>query len=300
MPLSHLALFYETDDEYAVRLSEFVCAGVDAGESVLVSVPERRHRLLRDALDGRGESVAIVDMCELGRNPSRIIPAIEAFLEAGSKKAWFVGEPIWPGRTDDELVEGVRHEALLNLAFAGRELTILCPYDAAGLPDAVLGDAARTHPFRLDRGGVAGCPGYADPLAVWSAADRPLAAPDGPTIALPLDDLASFRRELRGFALPLLVGSVRVDDLAVAACEAATNALQHAGRAGARAWRGPAELVCEISSDGLIDDPLAGRRAPAPSAGRGRGLWLVNQLCDLVELRSDAAGTVIRLHMTLA
>jgi hypothetical protein len=39
---------------------------------------------------------------------------------------------------------------------------------------------------------------------------------------------------------------------------------------------------------------------PPRTADRGRGLWLVNQLCDLVELRSDEEETVVRLHMTLA
>ena len=29
----------------------------------------------------------------------------------------------------------------------------------------------------------------------------------------------------------------------------------------------------------------------------GRGLWLVHELCDLVQLRSSPAGTVVRMHM---
>ena len=33
--------------------------------------------------------------------------------------------------------------------------------------------------------------------------------------------------------------------------------------------------------------------------GGGRGLWLVNHLCDLVQVRSSQAGNVIRLHMSL-
>ena len=31
----------------------------------------------------------------------------------------------------------------------------------------------------------------------------------------------------------------------------------------------------------------------------GKGLWLVNQLCDLVQARTSHAGTVARLHMRL-
>ena len=300
MPLTHLALFYDGDAEYAETLSSFVRQGLDDGARVLVSVPERRHALLREALDGQADAVAIEDMCRVGRNPSRIIPAVESFVSAAPGSVRFVGEPTWLGCSAEELVEGTRHEALLNLAFAGRDMAILCPYDVDGLPDSVLDDAGRTHPLRLDRDGVSSSPSYDDPLVVWSAADRPLAEPAGPTAALPCDDLVAFRRELRAYAFPLLRDLGRTEDLVVAACEAATNAVQHGASGAACIWRGSAELVCEISSGGTIDDPLVGRRTPPPKARRGRGLWLVNQLCDLVEVRSGPGGTVLRLHMALA
>ena len=32
-----------------------------------------------------------------------------------------------------------------------------------------------------------------------------------------------------------------------------------------------------------------------PSAGRG--LWIANQVCDLVEVRSSDEGSVVRVHM---
>ena len=59
------------------------------------------------------------------------------------------------------------------------------------------------------------------------------------------------------------------------------------------------ELVCQVQDSGYIDDPLAGRRRPTADAGGGHGLWLVHQVCDLVELRSAPGETVIRLHMRL-
>jgi hypothetical protein len=43
-----------------------------------------------------------------------------------------------------------------------------------------------------------------------------------------------------------------------------------------------------------------GRRPPAADASGGHGLWLVHQVCDKVELHSNAGGTTIRLHMSLA
>jgi hypothetical protein len=36
-----------------------------------------------------------------------------------------------------------------------------------------------------------------------------------------------------------------------------------------------------------------------PEQLHGRGLWVVNQVCDLVQIRSSNAGNVVRLHMRL-
>ena len=44
-----------------------------------------------------------------------------------------------------------------------------------------------------------------------------------------------------------------------------------------------------------IVDPLAGRRQPVADTG-GYGLWIVNQLADLVQIRNDALGSTVRAH----
>jgi hypothetical protein len=44
---------------------------------------------------------------------------------------------------------------------------------------------------------------------------------------------------------------------------------------------------------------LAGRHQPGDEAAKGRGLWMVNQLCDLVQLRSGRQGTQVRIHTWL-
>ena len=43
-----------------------------------------------------------------------------------------------------------------------------------------------------------------------------------------------------------------------------------------------------------VDDPLLGRRAP--SGEDHDALWVANQLCDLVQLRSTTSGTAVRVH----
>jgi hypothetical protein len=56
-------------------------------------------------------------------------------------------------------------------------------------------------------------------------------------------------------------------------------------------------LICQVADTGHISDPLAGRHAPDLRADGGHGIWIVQQVCDLVELRTGPGGTVIRLHM---
>jgi hypothetical protein len=40
-----------------------------------------------------------------------------------------------------------------------------------------------------------------------------------------------------------------------------------------------------------------GRGKPTADRGSGFGLWLANQLCDLVQIRSFSTGSVVRLHV---
>jgi hypothetical protein len=65
-------------------------------------------------------------------------------------------------------------------------------------------------------------------------------------------------------------------------------------------WATQSEIICQVNDTGQITDPLAGRlrRDPA-AAGGGHGLWVVQQACDLVQIRTSPAGTAIRLHMYL-
>ena len=57
-----------------------------------------------------------------------------------------IGEPVWPSRSEVEYPACVQHEALINRAFTGRDITVVCPYDVAQLDPDVIADARRTHP----------------------------------------------------------------------------------------------------------------------------------------------------------
>jgi anti-sigma regulatory factor (Ser/Thr protein kinase) len=91
----------------------------------------------------------------------------------------------------------------------------------------------------------------------------------------------------------------RVQDLVIAVAELAANTLAHTNGPGAvTVWVTPDEIVCQVQDQGEISNPLAGKVRPAPDApGGGRGLWLVHEVCDRVEIRSSQAGTTVRVHM---
>lgn len=297
--LRHLALLYEGDADYLRDVGGFLEAGVAADEAVFVAVPRAKLDLLAPILSA-GSGVHAVDMQEVGRNPARIIPQIGAFFATSrGRTVRFVGEPIWAGRTPAEIVEATRHEALINTAFGDSDAVILCPYDATRLDAVTLEDAERTHPTMVCNGVHAGSQAFADPLVVYEACDRPLEEPEVPAMEMTVDgDLTSFRGRVRAYVSPLLAVDIRSQGFLLAANEVATNTLAHGGGTGrARIWHDEREIVFEIADAGRVDDPLAGRRRPDASSERGRGLWLANSLCDLVELRSGVTGTTVRLHV---
>ena len=139
----HLALFYHGRGEYLAALAGFIQASRARGDAVFVAVPQHNAQLVHRELGDDSAHVDLVDMAELGRNPARIIPALQAYAgKHDGQHVCCIGEPIWPGRTAAEVQEAIRHEALINLAFRDSLVTVVCPYDSAGLPGSVIADAA--------------------------------------------------------------------------------------------------------------------------------------------------------------
>ena len=113
-------------------------------------------------------------------------------------------------------------------------------------------------------------------------------------------DLAAVRAVVYRYAMQAGLPESRAIDLVLAVSEVAANTVRHAKSPGSlKIWYDTEEIICQIQDDGIIADPLAGRRGPSLEAMGGHGLWIVNQVCDEVEMRSDETGTTIRLHMEL-
>jgi anti-sigma regulatory factor (Ser/Thr protein kinase) len=297
--LDHLAYLYDDERDYLSYLSAFVNAGLRSAEPAFVAVPGRRAALLRECLGAEPPLVRYGAMTETGRNPARLIPELRAFLdEYPGRRVRYIGESIWPGRTDAELCEATRHEALMNLAFASAAVTIVCPYDVTGLAASVVGGAQCTHPVIVRDGQARSADGYAGE-ALPAECENPLPAPPAGAEVMGYEtSLRQIRQVVADHGTALGMDAERVTNLVIAAGEITANTLRHTGAGGTFwIWHTGEEIICQVRDQGWITDPLAGRQRHSPEDS-GHGLWVVNQVCDLVEIRSSqAAGTIIRLHM---
>ena len=296
----HEALLWHGRDDFTGNLVPFVEEGLELGEPVLVAVTNEHTDWLRAALgEPAADRVQFVDMERLGRNPARIIPAWRDFVAAPAgrgRPVRGVGEPIWPGRHAEELVECQLHEAMLNVAIdPAAPLWLICPYDAAALAAAVIEEAHRSHPVIVDAGGYRGSVSYGGRAHVEELFGGSLSEPGG-RVRGGVYGADSVHR-LVGYAkLELYVAGLSVDRaarMAAAAEVLARGSLRRgASSVSVRIWSDTDAVTCEVFDDAPVDDVLHGRTAPTDAHD---GLWQVNQDCDLVQLRSGNGRTVVRI-----
>ena len=295
--MSHQALLYRGVSEFVAGVRPFVEDGQAAAEPVMIALPTGKLELVNRLLTSTA-GVQFVDMCELGRNPARIIPAVAEFVdEQDGGSARFVGETDWPSRTQAERDEIVNHETHFASALAEYPVRLMCLYDLDMAPPALVSAALRSHPEVI----VEGTPGPPNAFSEWADVDldesSPLSAVSGRHLVenLSFDELPGIRDAIHVLAQEAGFGPDRVYDIVIAVNEVASNSIQHGGGAGVlNLWHDESGgLVIEIRDAGQIHDPLVGRYAPGPDL-EARGLWLVNQLSDLVQIRSDQSGTVVR------
>jgi serine/threonine-protein kinase RsbW len=134
---------------------------------------------------------------------------------------------------------------------------------------------------------------------VTTPADPPAAATRPAEMAyFEPGDLAAVRDFVRTEGEALGLPRLRAELLTVAVSELATNTLQHTHGGGrVTIWSEPGRIVCEIVDGGA--PPSFGRAMPAADQLRGRGLAIVERICDDVGLSRHADGTAITLTMVI-
>jgi anti-sigma regulatory factor (Ser/Thr protein kinase) len=294
----HEALMYAGEHQLVDGVTAFLRDGIEAEEPTLVVLSSAKIAALTEALGRDAEHVQFADMDAVGANPARIIPAWREFVDANpGRRLRGIGEPLWAARSDAEMSECHRHEGLLNVAFADTPgFWLLCPYDTETLDPADVERACATHPH------VAGLPSAAYPGLDAHAGPftDPLPAPAGAAerVRFDGDSLSEMRRFVAARAERAKLSRDRAHDFLLAVNEIAANSVRHGGGHGVLSlWHDNGTLLCEVEDSGTISKPLVGRERPEEGQTHGYGLWLANQLCDLVQVRTFPSGNVVRLHM---
>jgi anti-sigma regulatory factor (Ser/Thr protein kinase) len=302
----HEAFLYAGEQEFMRGTLRFIREAVAAEDPILVVLSAAKIDSLSRMLKSDSAHVRFADMAAVGANPARIIPAWQEFVRENAGRAGRVrgvGEPIWAARSGEELDECERHEALLNVAFDDPDFWLLCPYDTTTLAPSVIDEARRNHPFVLDHGISQASEAFAGVDALAAPFDKPLPPPPDDAVALEFgrSNLGELRHIVLAHAGAAGLAEDRAAGVVLAANEVATNSIIHGGGGGTIwLWRTASTVVAEVRDRGAITDPLVGRERPAAASEGGRGLWLANQLCDLVQIRSIPTGTLVRLHVLTA
>jgi anti-sigma regulatory factor (Ser/Thr protein kinase) len=283
----HDAFVHATDGEFVQFAAAFAQKGLAAGETIVAVLPPERIAVLRDALGAAPDGVRFIDMTVAGGNPARLIPFWRNVLEQHPGPVRGLSEAAYPGRNVAAYDEVLLHEALSGIAFAGdRSFRLCCAYEASvGI------DPTATHAGLSGTGALAE---KAFRTALDGVPDRAERWEFGP------DELGQVRQWLSGQAASHGVSRDRLEDLSLALHEVCTNSIRFGGGRGLLAvWIAGGALICDVTDRGRIDNLLVGRVLPPLDGLGGRGVWLANQLCDLVQLRSGDDFTQVRLHTRL-
>lgn len=299
----HDAFLYRSEDEFCERTTRFLAEGLANGQAAVAATTDAHVAALRDALGGAGDRVAFLPTEEWFRRPPSAIAGfgtmVEGLLAAGAHGVRVVGEVDW-GTTDRQRVEWSRYESLLNLAFAGAPVSMMCPYDMQALAPEVLHGACRTHPHVVQDGVRSASAAYAEPADFLAAMPAP-----GPIVDADLlgefrveSDLGGLRRQVIAAGAESGLTEERVDEAVLAVNELVTNALLHGLRPVVVRLLGDDEhFYCEVRDAGAgIADPFAGLLPPDEErVAGGRGLWMAGLLSDGLEIGSVDDGTLTRV-----
>lgn len=299
----HQLVVYDDPDGFVEAVTGFLREGLARGERLLAVVRGDRFAWLADALGPEAASVAFLDARRVYEPQAAVTAAAFEYLRAEpARRARVVAEQPLAERSPAEVRDYLRLEAAANLVYHDQPVSILCPYDAAALPDEVLAESSRVHPVVRDRAGPRPSASFVEPRAYLSSL-RPAPVPDDArslAVAGP-SELAAARAFVTAQATASDLGEEAAVATATAVVEVLTNALVH-GRPPVwiHAYREGTALVHHVHDAGPgLRDPLTGWLPPATTASGGRGLWLARQLCDALEVATDATGTHVRVHTVL-
>lgn len=314
----HWACVYDDDQQFLDTAAPFLAEGLEAGEPVLAVTSRANLELIGAALGKRAGDVDYAESAFFGRRPPQRVAAFYRYWARhagdgregtegsgastrGSRGVRILAEPVWAGRSAREVAAWTRMESALNVALAPASISMICPYDTRTLDPGIVADAFRTHPARITGSDLSPSAEFADPAQFVRSCDTgPLAQPPADAAEFGFDgSLRALRRFIASRVDAYGVAGDRAEMLILAVSEVGAYLKnQGPGTAAVRAWEQPGAVVCDFRQPGTsITDPFLGLRPASLEAGAGDGLWLANQICDWMEIRSGAEGCAIQLQV---
>jgi MEDS: MEthanogen/methylotroph, DcmR Sensory domain len=304
----HSVCVYDDDRQFLEAAVPFLEEGLALGEPALAVTTPANLELMSAGLGKRAGELDYAESAFFGRRPAQRIAAFyrywktHAAVPGSAPRVRILAEPVWAGRSAREIAAWTRMESALNVVLAPASISMICPYDARTLGSDIVADALCTHPAVTtgeERSSLSGP--YVDPAAfARSRPGGPLAAPPDDAASFAFDgDLRALRRFIAGRAAEYGVAGDRADMLVLAVSEAGAYLKRRPpGGAVLRTWEQPGAIVCDFRQPGgSIDDPFLGLRPAELEPGDGDGLWLTNQICDWMEIRSGADGCAVQLQV---
>jgi len=173
--LAHDALIYDGEHSFVEHLLPFVRTGLERGDAVLAVTSTTNAAVLRESLGSDAARVDFRDSSEWYRSPGEAFNGYAGYVESCTRPLRVIGEPVWPVGAESAVREWAKYESVLNVAFADAPAWIVCPYDEASLPDAILDHARHTHPTLHAHGGRVEHAAYMAPDAFWADLEADLA-----------------------------------------------------------------------------------------------------------------------------
>ena len=265
----HEAVLYSTPDELAERLAPRLRSSLDEDAPVVAVLDGPTRAEVRRVLGRDADRVEFPDPAAVHRLPPFTVAMRWARLDIG-----------------------------LNVAVIGLPISVLCAYRA---DDEVLARVQATHPRLTTVGGSISSGGYRPPveaLVEFPPPPPPDLGPAAAELAFGAPELGLLRHLVAEVAARGGTAPERVADLVLAVNEIGSNSVEHGpGHGRLRLWVTGEGVVAEVGDSGNAGLTFPGMVAPPPSGARGRGLWLASELCDVMQVWSDAHSTVIRLRM---
>ena len=307
----HTAVRHSAPEELTDALLPFVESALQSGDRVFVNLGADGCDRLRDAVGADAERIRWTDSSTWHPHPSRRLRAIqdlvdeEAPVSGALGRMLFIGQCPFDSADPDLVTEWERFDAVLNHALGGAPADMVCAYDAVTLPAEVIARVPSAHSHLAADDGTTGGPSvsaeYVEPEDYLLAHQIELAPlPSGAARVRGRVKPSEARALVRAVVRPDdAVSRARIEDLVVAASEIVTNAWNaRATSVDFACWHADGEIGIQVDDDGPgLTDPLAGYRRPDMTATGGRGLWIVRQLADLVQIASGSHGTSVRARI---